>query len=414
MASAFGWLDHSEQQRRQMLEIVDLFREKGTLDELGIGAIRDAFADRFFPGTSTLHTRARYLLFIPWVLTGLEHKRVPSARFDERARSDQATLVRALEAGGESRGRHRHQRPGRHRASTQRHLLERPASGTASCATPTRTRATSARSIGTTSMSVVRCVRMTASSWRPVRRPGTEHSRRRPPGCSSERQFALTWAEADYLRERIVTQQSGTLLAEFVSHRASVARVPYPWDHPAWPDLPQRMRSELADARRFSLLAEGAYLLYNLVLAEAAVAAGMTAREGYPERYRTSFARWSDEMTAEAELFADWEVVDLWETTADFGAAIPLRTRRFVERWAGLALGPRDTLADDPVARRLIADREHELKRSLARLQSRRALENWGGASSLGRLDYRWGNARQLIADIKAGLRRSAEDGADA
>ena len=43
------------------LEIVDLFREKGTLDELGIGAIRDAFADRFFPGTSTLHTRARYL-----------------------------------------------------------------------------------------------------------------------------------------------------------------------------------------------------------------------------------------------------------------------------------------------------------------------------------------------------------------
>ena len=174
------------------------------------------------------------------------------------------------------------------------------------------------------------------------------------------------------------------------------------------------MQTELADARRVSLLAEGAYLLYNVMLAEAAVAAGMTAREGYPERYRTSFARWSDEMTAEAELFADWEVESLWQTLAGFGADDPARTRRFVERWAGLALGPRDALADDPVARRLIADREHELKRSLARLQSRRALENWGGASSLGRLDYRWGNARQLIVDIKAGLRRSAEDDADA
>ena len=125
MASAFGWLDHSEQQRRQMLEIVDLFREKGTLDELGIGAIRDAFADRFFPGTSTLHTRARYLLFIPWILTGLERKRVPSARFDERARWDQATLVRALEAGGESEGVIGISARGADPASTQHHLLGR-------------------------------------------------------------------------------------------------------------------------------------------------------------------------------------------------------------------------------------------------------------------------------------------------
>ena len=76
MTSSFGWLDHSEQQRRQMLEIVDLFREKGTLDELGVGQVRDAFADIFFPGTSTLQTRARYLLFVPWIFARLERKRV--------------------------------------------------------------------------------------------------------------------------------------------------------------------------------------------------------------------------------------------------------------------------------------------------------------------------------------------------
>jgi hypothetical protein len=65
--SAFGWLDYSARERRAMLEIVDLFREKGTVDELGVGTIRDAFADHLFPGTSTLHSRARYFLFIPWV-----------------------------------------------------------------------------------------------------------------------------------------------------------------------------------------------------------------------------------------------------------------------------------------------------------------------------------------------------------
>jgi Family of unknown function (DUF6361) len=46
--SIFAWLDHSEKQRRQMLEAIDLFREKDTRDELGIAGIRDAFADSCF------------------------------------------------------------------------------------------------------------------------------------------------------------------------------------------------------------------------------------------------------------------------------------------------------------------------------------------------------------------------------
>jgi hypothetical protein len=37
-----------------MLEVVDLFKEEGTVDELGIGSIRDARADSLFAGTSVL------------------------------------------------------------------------------------------------------------------------------------------------------------------------------------------------------------------------------------------------------------------------------------------------------------------------------------------------------------------------
>ena len=50
-----------------MLDVVDLFKEQNTRDELGIGAIRDAVADLLFPGTGTVQTRARYFLFIPWI-----------------------------------------------------------------------------------------------------------------------------------------------------------------------------------------------------------------------------------------------------------------------------------------------------------------------------------------------------------
>jgi uncharacterized protein DUF6361 len=56
--STFAWIDHSEKQRRQILEAIDLFREKDTRDELGIAGIRDAFSDMLFPGTGSLQTRA--------------------------------------------------------------------------------------------------------------------------------------------------------------------------------------------------------------------------------------------------------------------------------------------------------------------------------------------------------------------
>jgi hypothetical protein len=86
MASSFGWLDYSERERRQMLDVIDLFREKETRDELGIGMVRDVFADMLFPGTSTIQTRARYFLFVPWVYWGLERRRVGSARIAAEAR----------------------------------------------------------------------------------------------------------------------------------------------------------------------------------------------------------------------------------------------------------------------------------------------------------------------------------------
>lgn len=75
--STFVWLDYSERERRKMLDLVDLFKEHDTRDELGIGSVRDAFSDMLFPGTSTIMTRARYFLLVPWTYQRLERQRVP-------------------------------------------------------------------------------------------------------------------------------------------------------------------------------------------------------------------------------------------------------------------------------------------------------------------------------------------------
>lgn len=62
MTSVFGWVATDAEQRRRMMEVVDQFRDSTTIDDLGLGGIRDAFSDTLFPGTSTLHTRIRYAL----------------------------------------------------------------------------------------------------------------------------------------------------------------------------------------------------------------------------------------------------------------------------------------------------------------------------------------------------------------
>ena len=102
--SAFTWLDYSERDRRKMLDVIDSFKERETRDELGIGAVRDAFADQFFPGTSTVMTRARYFLFVAWTYQALEKREVASAYMAGRARKAEVELIDAVERSEDSLG----------------------------------------------------------------------------------------------------------------------------------------------------------------------------------------------------------------------------------------------------------------------------------------------------------------------
>jgi len=68
-----GWIDFSKTERNKVLSVLDLLSEAGTLDELGIAPVRDGFADVFFPGTSTIQTRAKYFFLVPYALKDLEY-----------------------------------------------------------------------------------------------------------------------------------------------------------------------------------------------------------------------------------------------------------------------------------------------------------------------------------------------------
>jgi hypothetical protein len=66
MEPALGWTLLSREALKRAEEHLRDW-EQGVRDEIGFLALHQAYADRFFPGTSVLQTRLRYILFVPWL-----------------------------------------------------------------------------------------------------------------------------------------------------------------------------------------------------------------------------------------------------------------------------------------------------------------------------------------------------------
>ena len=86
MQATLTWVDLTAGDRDKMRRVLDLFKEPGTLDEMGLGSLRDALSDALFPGTSYIQTRLRYVLFVPWIYRRLEARRTRAADVEQTAR----------------------------------------------------------------------------------------------------------------------------------------------------------------------------------------------------------------------------------------------------------------------------------------------------------------------------------------
>jgi Family of unknown function (DUF6361) len=408
MMSVFAWLDYDEAERRRMKEAIELFREHDTIDELGIGSVRDAFSNLLFPGTSVLHTRARYLLFIPWIYIGLERRHVHSADAAEAARRAEVSLIEALVAGGEERdvigARARaglKQLPSEAYWTGLRVLGLRLFPGT---------RAQYHRSFDAFNRAARDTPRAEDDepvdsrarlNWHPTL------AKLEADGYLEETTFALTSDEAAYLRERILGSVPASLFAFLVTSAAPAASVPFPWVHPAVVELPARLAAELTFARTFSEVMWGSSLLFNLMLAE------LTNNEQLIDDYDSALGRWGSTMSP---IPHRWEWKDFWEIALRGNPSLARmrRTQRFVESWFALALELGPEVRNDTSARELIAAREWQVKGSQARLHSLSARERWTGASGTAQLSYRWPVVGRIVEDIHDGLGAKGEAGARA
>ena len=103
-ASALGWLDFDAAASERVATLLRSLEEPSTLDVLGLGTIRDAFSEMLFPGTSTIHTRLRYFMFVPWIFQRLETQRVDPTDFARRLRDNETRLIACLSHLGAGEG----------------------------------------------------------------------------------------------------------------------------------------------------------------------------------------------------------------------------------------------------------------------------------------------------------------------
>lgn len=401
--SSFTWLDYDERERRKMLDIVSMFSERETRDELGIGSIRDAFADMLFPGTSTIQTRARYFLFIPWMYQRLERARTKSANIRDVARQEEIRLINIIEGSDDADGNiGRLARAGLQRLPSNIYWLGldrwgiRLYKGSQDQYHRSLDAFYAYRERGTRHAEDGRGD-LVGSHYAGNWDPGIPEP---PADFPKQASMRLLPHEAVYLRERLQFKASDSLLAFLVTSCSLTSWPETPWMHPQFTLFPSHIQEQLFHARNFAEIIHGAALLYNLMLAQK------RGVDNWIDAYKNALNKWIEAMQGRLAELQRWNITQFWLTSRQFGAHISTLTVQFVERWINIALQPArlQTIATDSDARNLIHQREQFLKRGLARLDNQRSLDLWSGAAGAAALQYRWPTAWRIVSDIQEGL----------
>jgi hypothetical protein len=407
MVSKFGWVDFAEEDRQKMLNVIHLFRERDTRDELGIGTVRDSFSDYLFPGTSTIQTKVRYMLLIPWIYLDLERKKVPSAKVAARARSEEIALIFSLLKGGEKEGVIGNE--------AKKNLKRLPSnvywSGLSAWGIRLFDGSQDQYHHEFDKLHFKQSdgfgnefdEEFSDSSKGPNWHPGLPDP---PADLMKETSLNLNSEEATYLIDRILNCQPNSLLAALL-RKKEVFKAGFPWEHPSIESLSSRLKTTITHARNFSEVFLGAPLLYNLMLAER------VNKEEWVEDYTTRLSKWANSLAHRQKALSEWydNISDFWDTDALKDAHITLTTKQFVNRWFDFIFrspGP-EKLIDHKSVRTEIMSREISLKRNRARLKNQRALELWQGDSGTRQLSYRWETASTFISDLLTGLKGGKE-----
>ncbi len=398
MTSSISWLDFSEKDRRKMIEVVQLFREQDTRDELGIASIRDTLAELLFPGTGTLQSRARYFLFVPWHCLRFEHNKHSSNKARDRLRSEEISVINALIKGGETGIIGQRSGASLHRFPSSIYWNGLKVWGILRFSGSPGQYFQSLNNLYQNQ----RAYRLMDKDNPILENPPSNWDPDIPKAPNDfpwEAGLSLSYDEATYLKERLQISCSHSLLAYLVRETEPIKGINLPWHHPDVGNFPEHLQQLLVEAENFSETLWGAALLYNYLLA---LKAGM---DEMVEEYQEQLESWQNIMQTRHDQLIAWDIEGFWRLLTG-GGRIPLRTQRFVNGWLELVIHKSRVpdLVSHADAHELIQTREFQLKRGRSRFENLRRLEMWGGRSGADQLNFRWPVSNQIANDILHGL----------
>lgn len=406
MAATLTWLDHDADERDRMQRILSLFKERDTRDELGVGVIRDLIADDLFPGTSTIQTRLRYMLFVPWIYQELEDKEWAAAKIGREARKLEVALVAGLLKADDTSGVFGKRAGGQlERLPSSVYWAGLGAWGLrrfpwsqveyhqavdavyrARADRGRRARTAEGRGEGDDAVG-----RLAGVTWHPkLPRP--------PRGFLDEASVRLTPDEAEFLREQVASTHRDSLLAKLMFLPAAGWDVDYPWEHPQLAKFDERHRTLLHHARLLSEVMYGAAVVYNLLLAEHA------KNDALAQEHRVAGDQWAEAISGAAPDLSVWSLDWVTKLAMQRQQLVTSPTLEFCQRWLDLTRSTGGRLLDRSDARGLVKSRELRLKGPRSRFTNQRALDQWSGYAGLFRMSYRWPTVRQFLADLHDGL----------
>ena len=419
--SGIGWVDFSSEHRERVKSVLDALSTPGVIDELGIGAIRDTFADALFPGISTIQTRAIYFLTVPRILNDFQ-KLPPRDRKDGklvgylndvelRCRN---RLVEAHPNSGEESGI-----IGRSFHGKNRDVQRKPSSIYWTGLRRFR--------LVDTKLSLQTFCRKFANPNAPLRDvlasdssqtgddADAEDSGRRVINIPdydddwiAQLQLRLSRDEATFLSSQIAVSVPDSLLGRILANadlRTDFLRGTkdgsfraLAGDQTLMNQFPVDLQQLIRRARDFWQLLHGAHIRYNCLVQEHC---------GTAEKRDEFLDQWEQWRTEIAGFpWGRWKTDQLWDREGGERTRIPAHTRTFVREWIEFV---RDNASEGSLDD-LVRMREICMKTRRARLRETvdTSVADWVG---LDVLNYRLGNARSIIDDIDAGLTaRGASD----
>ncbi len=400
MPSILSWIDHNSEDRERTLRILSFFQEKESRDELGLGSVRDSFADQLFPGTSTLQTRLRYMLFVPWIYRSLEEKKIPADKFATEAGKTERDLIQPLIDSndqtvgvfGKTSGKGVKRLPSSvywtglgiweiRLTPFSQHEYHKRIDEIYRSRNALKTREKEAKSRGD---DIDFEQRKNEISWHPkLPQP--------PKNFPSEADFTLSQEEAEFIKDRIQCACPNSLLS-VLALSCKPVNTNAPWKHPDYSSFSKEHKELLTHARLFSEVMHGAALSYNFQLAK------LLPHDDLVSKHQASFNNWAKNLPLRE--IENWDIDRLWKLTQGHKHKITPRTTKFVEQWVNYVQKDSKNLLINTGALNLIEKREMKLKGTHSRFKNRRALEQWSGYSGLRKFDYRWSNVKVLLNDL--------------